>query len=114
MVEALAWGQLDQLLLATTQQTPISNEDQYICACGGTKSYQFELPTCTKCGRVDDSFLSEEPEWIGGPDDEENPSRVGIPVDTVLYSESWGIGTTIRNGLRLSKINLHSNMKAFF
>jgi transcription initiation factor TFIIB len=111
MVEALAWDQLDQLLNTQSQNTRMSIEEQYICACGGIKSYQFELPTCTNCGRVDDSFLSEEPEWIGGPDDEENPSRVGIPVDTVLYSESWGIGTTIRNGnLRLSKINLHSNM----
>lgn len=108
-VVSLAWGQLDELMMAQ-QPKETTKEDQYICACGGTKSYQFELPTCTNCGRVDDSFLSEEPEWIGGPDDEENPSRVGIPVNTILYSESWGIGTTIRNGLRLSKINLHSNM----
>lgn len=109
----LAWGQLDELMCAsssTTEKTHDENNEQYICACGGMKSYQYELPTCTNCGRVDDTFLSDEPEWICGPDDEENPSRVGIPVNTVLYSEAWGIGTTIRNGLRLSKINLHSNM----
>lgn len=108
---SIVWAQLDQQLRDPADGArPCEEETQYICACGGRKSYQFELPTCTNCGRVDDSFLSEEAEWIGGPDDEENPSRVGIPVDTVLYSESWGIGTTIRNGQRLSKINLHSNM----
>lgn len=106
---SLAWEQLDQIM-ASKNQGAKRIDDQYICACGGTKSYQYELPTCTNCGRVDDSFLSEEAEWVGGPNDEENPSRVGIPGDTVLYSESWGIGTTIRNDQRLSKINLYSNM----
>lgn len=105
----LIWEQCMQLREEHTRNEYIQ-EDPYICACGGTKSYQYELPTCTKCGRVDTCFLSEEPEWVGGPDDEENPSRVGIPVDTVLYSESWGIGTTILHNQKLSKINLHSNM----
>lgn len=105
----LIWEQCMQLREEHARNEYIQ-EDPYICACGGTKSYQYELPTCTKCGRVDTCFLSEEPEWVGGPDDEENPSRVGIPVDTVLYSESWGIGTTILHNQKLSKINLHSNM----
>lgn len=105
----LIWEQCMQLREEHTRNE-YTQEDPYICACGGTKSYQYELPTCTKCGRVDTCFLSEEPEWVGGPDDEENPSRVGIPVDTVLYSESWGIGTTILHNQKLSKINLHSNM----
>jgi transcription initiation factor TFIIIB Brf1 subunit/transcription initiation factor TFIIB len=110
MNEELIWQQIDQLRCHGEETSKINIEEQYICACGGTKSYQFELPTCTNCGRVDDSLLSEEAEWICGPEDGENPSRVGIPVDTVLYSEAWGIGTVIRNGQRLSKINLHSNM----
>jgi transcription initiation factor TFIIIB Brf1 subunit/transcription initiation factor TFIIB len=89
-----------------------NEDDPYICACGGVKSYEFEFPTCTSCGRVDDYFLSEEAEWVGGPDDETNPSRVGIPVDNVLYSEAWGMGTMIigRSCQKMAKINLHSGM----
>lgn len=105
------WEQFEHIrMLESAAASKSESDERYICACGGMKSYRFELPTCTNCGRVDDTFLSEEAEWIGGPDDEENPSRVGIPVNTVLYSEAWGIGTTIRNGQRLAKINLHSNM----
>lgn len=89
-----------------------NTDDPYICTCGGVKSYEFEFPTCTTCGRVDDYFLSEEAEWVGGPDDETNPSRVGIPVDSVLYSESWGMGTLIsgKSCQKMAKINLHSGM----
>lgn len=103
------WEQIDKLR-SVAEPPKVTEDDQYICPCGGVKSYEFEFPTCTTCGRVDDYFLSEEAEWIGGPDDETNPSRVGIPVDNVLYSDAWGIGTMIRNGQRLSKMNLHSNM----
>lgn len=87
-------------------------DDPYICACGGVKSYMYEFPTCTNCGKTDTVFLSEEPEWIGGPEDDVNPSRVGAPVDNVLYSESWGMGTMIygKSCKKMAKINLHSGM----
>ncbi len=106
----LIWQQVNQIRSETESNRECTSDDPYICTCGGMKTYQYDFPTCTRCGRVDTCFLSDEPEWIGGPDDEENPSRVGIPVDNVLYSESWGIGTTILHNPKLSKINLHSNM----
>ncbi len=106
------WSQVDSLLLKPTNQEVSSEFDQYICACGGVKSYEYELPTCTSCGRVDDCFLSDEPEWVGGPEDNTDPSRVGIPSNTALYSASWGIGTMIvgRTCQKMAKINLHSSM----
>lgn len=103
------WKQVD--LLTKPREEP-KIDDQYFCACGGAKSFQYEFPTCTNCGRVDDVFVSDEAEWIGGPDNEDDPSRVGIPVNTVLYSENWGIGTLIvgRSCKRMAKISLHSSM----
>lgn len=103
------WKQVD-LLTNKTEEPKI--DDQYFCACGGVKSFQYEFPTCTNCGRVDDVFVSDEAEWIGGPDSEDDPSRVGIPVNTVLYSDNWGIGTLIvgRSCKRMAKISLHSSM----
>ena len=109
-LEELIWNQMNTLLLQKEQKEE-KGEDPYICACGGIKSYEFELPTCTKCGRVDAYLLSEEAEWIGCPEDEDNPSRVGVPVDTVLYSEAWGMNTLIVGGDRkMAKISLHSSM----
>lgn len=104
------WSQLDSILNNSNQT--IECDDQYICACGGTKTFQYELPTCTICGRVDNVFISDEAEWIGGPDCEDDPSRVGIPVNSLLYSENWGMGTLItgRSCHRMAKISLHSSM----
>ena len=107
-MEAEIWKQLDLLM----KKEEVNIDDQYFCACGGVKSFQYEFPTCTNCGRVDDVFISDEAEWVGGPDNDEDPSRVGIPVNTVLYSENWGIGTLIvgRSCKRMAKISLHSSM----
>jgi len=114
MDEEAIWAYVASERAIAHQQTKDNSGsgDPYICPCGGVKSYEFEFPTCTTCGRVDDYFLSEEAEWVGGPDDETNPSRVGIPVDNVLYSESWGMGTLIvgRSCQKMAKINLHSGM----
>lgn len=110
MVElATIWNHVD--ILQKSQQT-VCNDDPYICACGGVKTYMYDFPTCTTCGRVDDVFISDEAEWVGGPDDEDNPCRVGAPVDHVLYSESWGMGTMIvgRSCQKMAKINMHSGM----
>lgn len=103
------WKQVD---LLTQSSSTNKNDEQYICACGGVKSFQYEFPTCTECGRVDDYFISDEAEWVGGPDSEDDPSRVGIPVDHTLYSESWGMGTLIvgKTCKRMAKISLHSSM----
>jgi transcription initiation factor TFIIB len=113
MDESVIWMQLDSILSGNQRETNIQNDDdQYICACGGIKTFQYELPTCTTCGRVDDVFISDEAEWIGGPDSEDDPSRVGIPVNSLLYSGSWGMGTLIKGKScqRMAKISLHSSM----
>lgn len=90
--------------------------DEYTCKwCGTPKVYTNEMPVCPGCGRVDEFFTSDEPEWIGdqdggGPD----PSRVGAPVDSILFSGKWGMGTIISGGRgkfqKMAKINMHSNM----
>ena len=109
-MEAEIWQQIETLTRQNEVQS--NNHDQYFCACGGVKTFQYEFPTCTNCGRVDDVFISDEAEWIGCPENDDDPSRVGIPVNTVLYSENWGIGTLIvgRSCKRMAKISLHSSM----
>lgn len=112
MVEALVWAQFEEL--RSPIQAP-KESTEYFCSCGGVKSYEYEFPTCTVCGIVDSCFLSEEPEWIfGGPDENGGADmcRVGMPQNTSLYSDSWGIGTIIkgRNCQKMAKINFHSSM----
>jgi transcription initiation factor TFIIIB Brf1 subunit/transcription initiation factor TFIIB len=66
----------------------------------------------------DPSFISDEPEWNGGANDEgSDPSRVGAPVNTTLFSASWGSGTimTVHSSgtyanKRLARINFHTSM----
>lgn len=103
------WKHFEDMRIQNVQNI---DDDPYICACGGVKTYMYDFPTCTSCGAVDSVFVSSEPEWVGGPDDEENPSRVGAPVNHVLYSESWGMGTMIvgRSCQKMAKINMHSGM----
>lgn len=105
------WQHIEQFR-SENQNAQKIDEDPYTCACGGAKTYMYDFPTCTICGAVDSVFISSEPEWIGGPDDEENPSRVGAPVNHVLYSEAWGMGTMIvgRSCQKMAKINMHSGM----
>jgi transcription initiation factor TFIIIB Brf1 subunit/transcription initiation factor TFIIB len=112
MDEAAIWSQLDSILNQQRFVSKHEEDDQYMCACGGVKTFQYEFPTCTTCGRVDNVFISDEAEWIGGPDSEDDPSRVGIPSNSLLYSENWGMGTLIvgRACERMAKISLHSSM----
>ncbi len=111
-MEDAIWNQVQTLLLE--QNEPQKKEDPYFCECGGVKSFAYDFPTCTKCGRVESVYLSDEPEWIGGPDDDIDPSRVGAPVDDALYSASWGMSTRITGGgqmyRKMAKISMHSGM----
>jgi transcription initiation factor TFIIIB Brf1 subunit/transcription initiation factor TFIIB len=76
------------------------------------------LPTCVTCGLSDGAFVSDEPEWNGGAnEDGDDPSRVGAPVNTTLFSASWGSGTimSVQNSStyankRLARINFHTSM----
>ena len=76
------------------------------------------LPTCVTCGRSDWDFVSDEPEWNGGAnEDGDDPSRVGAPVNTTLFSAAWGSGTIMSvqststyANKRLARINFHTSM----
>lgn len=113
------WAQLD-IFRAQNQNIETSNEE-YFCHCGGVKTRNEDmLPVCTECGRCDSQFVSDEPEWRGGIDDDggvSDPSRVGMPVDLALFSESWGMGTIIKTGAfssmadkKIARKNFHTSM----
>lgn len=105
----LIWSQVDSFITHPETKPQL---DESICVyCNVSKVYSHELPVCPSCGRVDFCFLSDEPEWIGdedGPD----PSRCGMPIDTVLYSEKWGMGTIIGGNThrKMAMINSHTGM----
>lgn len=112
----LIWAQVDSML---PPEKPTQYNDDCICPCGEAKSYAFDLPTCTSCGRVDDSYISEEAEWTSGMDKDGNvsdPSRCGQAVDTCLFSSKWGMGTIMTTYgqsyavKKLARINFHSSM----
>lgn len=112
MSEAIAWEEFEQL---REKREPPKESTEFFCSCGGVKSYQYEFPTCTECAVMDTHYLSSEPEWLSyGPDENGGADlcRVGMPQNTDLYSESWGIGTSMkgRNCQRMAKINFHSSM----
>lgn len=97
------WAQVDTLTLANKAQTEQERWPEYLCMCGGTKTTCISmgdyveriLPTCTSCGRCDTQYVSDEPEWRGGIDDDgevSDPSRCGAPTDE-RFSESWSMGT---------------------
>lgn len=115
------WAILDALRNPVESFAPT---DEYHCAaCGGRKSFDVydDLPVCIDCGRVDDSYVSDEPEWRSGLDESGqggDPSRVGAPVNTDHFSNAWGQGTLItvsgRNKtykqMRMARIHQHSTM----
>lgn len=112
------WDQVDSLRV---EDPPVKLSGTfYVCLCGGLKdTHESDLPTCMECGRCDNEFISDEPEWRGGIDDDggvRDPSRVGAPVDE-RYSEMWSMGTimTLRsnasyNMKKLARINFHTSM----
>jgi transcription initiation factor TFIIIB Brf1 subunit/transcription initiation factor TFIIB len=117
----LIWAQLDTL--RAQNEPKLRFEHECICRnCGHDQKICNEdlIPTCTNCGAVDVEFVSDEPEWRSGLDDDGNvndPSRVGMPADTVLFSEAWGTGTKMEVGKfassalkKMAKINFHTSM----
>lgn len=111
----LIWDQVNQLLgLNGPADTAVVHDaDLYCNACKSPVVFiAGELPTCSRCGLVKPEWISEEAEWNGCMDGEDDdPSRVGAPVDTDLYSEKWGLNTMIVGGSKLmARINMHSGM----
>jgi transcription initiation factor TFIIB len=117
-----AWRDFDILRSAHTSETTHHRDTEYFCdSCGGIKAFdglEIDLPTCTMCGRVDDAYVSDEPEWRSGADaDTADPSRVGLPTNTDHFSAAWSQTTFMtvpRWGpsaqKRLARINHHSSM----
>lgn len=123
MEEQIAWEQFDMLTGQNTK--PIQSKNpyaHYFCAsCNGSKVFiPGELPTCGTCGLVDTEYISEEPEWASGIDNDGevcDGSRVGAPLDLELFSSKWGAGCVLSVGSRstyymkkLARIDFHSSM----
>jgi len=111
----LSWAALDEL--RSCEET-VQNEEIWTCVCGGKKILR-ETLVCTECGRAEHSWISDEPEWNSGGDPDSgqcDPSRVGAPINTDHFSESWGMGTKIvprgrsYAESRMSRIHHHVSM----
>lgn len=114
-----AWEAFDQLRAPAETCRP--ERADWECVCGGTKLLNSDgLPTCMDCGRSEFSYMSDEPEWNGGPGDDGvacDPSRVGAPSNLDHFSAAWNTGTimTVRASAsaslkRLARINFHTSM----
>ena len=116
-----AWADFDVLRAAETGALPAPTSNaEYFCECGGFKIFDgldIDLPTCTSCGRIDDTFICEEAEWRSGADAGPDPSRVGAPVNLDHFSAAWGQTTFMTVGRnasyelkRSARINMHASM----
>ncbi len=94
---------------------------EWECVCGGLKIFNEDgLPTCLECGRADSCYVSDEPEWRGGMDNDgivSDPSRVGAPTNLDHFSAAWNTGTIMNASRsaassmkRLARINFHLSM----
>jgi transcription initiation factor TFIIIB Brf1 subunit/transcription initiation factor TFIIB len=114
------WAAFDELRAPLIGSQPAARPD-WECGCGGLKIFNSDgLPTCSDCGRADYSYVSDEPEWRGGMDDDgavSDPSRVGAPTNLDHFSAAWNTGTimTVKSSAagsmkRLARINFHTSM----
>ena len=114
---SLIWEQVEAL---KPVEEVFKGVNEYFCECGGVKdAFDCDLPTCSSCGRCDDQFISDEPEWRSGMNEDgevSDPSRVGAPTDD-RYSEMWSMGTimTVRSNAsyalkKLARIDFHTSM----
>lgn len=115
----MIWEQMDACIETKLNQKPVLYSE-YLCTCGGLKdTHTSDLPTCMSCGRCDNEYISDEPEWRGGMDDDgkvSDPSRCGAPTDD-RFSEMWSMGTimnvksTASYALKkLARIDFHTSM----
>ena len=109
------WSDFDALRFKPEEPPKYSNVEEYLCRfCGHPKLFdgvEMDLPTCTSCGAQDAQFVSNEPEWRSGADDAgDDPSRVGGPINTDLFSEGWEMNTKVSGKSKLQKIHMHQSM----
>ena len=114
-----AWAAFDEL---RPRPDPIMARPDWECECGGLKMFNDDgLPTCRECGRAEFAYVSDEPEWRGGADDDGtgggDPSRVGAPTNLDHFSNAWNTGTIMNapraatsSMKRLVRINFHLSM----
>lgn len=119
---ARVWADFELLRADEKDVRPTANAEFFCTSCGSPKVFDgtaIDLPTCTGCGRVDEAYVTDEPEWRSGGDDGEkaDPSRVGAPVNTDHFSEAWGRTTwmTTTRGAsyatkRMARIHQHASM----
>lgn len=73
-----------------------------LCECGGEIAFD-ELPTCIKCGAIQEDNIDASPEWryYGADDNNANdPTRCGMPTNNML--ESTTVDCTIKITSRMS------------
>lgn len=114
-----AWAAFDEL---RPRPDAVTARPAWECECGGLKMFNSDgLPTCRECGRTEFSYISDEPEWRGGADDDGtgggDPSRVGAPSNLDHFSAAWNTGTIMNapraatsTMKRLVRINFHLSM----
>jgi len=120
------WEVCDELRSSSSNDEQPDQYAEFFCVCGGRKSFNiqnlpggtsYSFPVCEDCGRVDDHFLSDEPEWTSGADEGPDPSRVGAPTNLDHFSAAWNSGTImkVQNGgsgalKRLARIDRNHSM----
>jgi transcription initiation factor TFIIIB Brf1 subunit/transcription initiation factor TFIIB len=114
-MEEQAWLIYDSMRLEEPEIYDSTND--YLCRhCGGVKVFDgvdIDMPTCVSCGIQDQIYISDEPEWRSGGNPDEgggDPSRVGAPVNTDLFSAGWGMNTIMTGKSKLQTINMHASM----
>ena len=114
-----AWAAFDEL--RSRPDACSASRPEWECECGGLKIFNDDgLPTCEECGRTEFSYMSDEPEWRGGMDNDgvvSDPSRVGAPTNLDHFSSAWNTGTIMNapraagsSMKRLVRINFHLSM----
>ena len=103
-----AKNELTQEPSANDTSTEKTHTSMWTClGCGKDEKKQIEGGElcCTSCGLIDTNNISDEAEWRSGMDENgktRDPSRVGMPSDTELYSEQWGRGSIIQTNWKSS------------
>lgn len=110
-VLAVSWEQFDQLRgQPEPAEFPACRFDTHsTCECGEYRQFVYDefngftlagdLPVCPSCGRCDDAYISDEPDWNGGMGDDgevSDPSRVGAPTNLDHFSAGWNLGCNMQ------------------
>lgn len=121
MLATKIWSDLEKLKKPTvTMKQKLNNTIECPRCPGHYKIFCDGMPTCTNCGLVESSYVTDAPEWTSGAQDgvSKDPARCGNPnADPELFSQSWGKSTTIGTNRgssyeqrRMGKISFHMSM----